>query len=258
MARIRSLKPGFFRSRSLTCCSVHARLTFAGLWVEADDYGRGIADALVLKGSLWPRDRDITEEDVEKHLQELADTEHIILYAVGADRYYEVINWEKHQAAAYRRGKAVYPPLDHAASRVQENATACKDVLEKGDGNREGREEGADVGAEAFSLFWDGYPRKPEDEGPARRAFHVQREHWDDIMAGLIAWKDFWALDSTDPRFVPYPENFLIRRKYLERPGPVTLIPATNEPVLARITPSEVDWEELPDGSVMRRSRATR
>jgi hypothetical protein len=232
-------------------------MTFAGLWGEADDSGHGVADALVLKGSIWPLDRDITEEDVEKHLHELADTGHITLYEVDGDRYYEVINWEKHQAAAYRRGRPLYPYPPCALSRVQENATACKKVLEgKGrEGKGEGREEGAEAGADVFSHFWKLYPRKPEDDGPARRAFQALDEHRNEVMAGLATWSAFWEQDCTDRRFVPYPENFLSKRKWLEHPGPVSsnsrASPIT--PVLARIIPQGDIWEETvePNGRIV-------
>jgi hypothetical protein len=224
---------------------VHARVTFQGLWVEADDDGRGVADALVLKGSIWPLDRDITEEDVEKHLHELADTGHVTLYEVAGDRYYEVTTWEKHQAAAYRRGRPIYPPPPPGLSaRVQESATTCREVLE---GNKEkgtGREEGASAGAEDFSHFWKLYPRKSEDDGPARRAFLAQYEHRDQIQAGLLTWMEFWEKDCTDRRFVPYPENFLTKRKWLERPGEVTSRDGPAEPVLARIVPQGDIFEE--------------
>lgn len=143
MARIRTIKPEFFRSRSLAKCSRDARTTFQGLWAEADDAGRGIADARILKGSIWPLDDDLGHEDVERHLHELADTGHIKFYEVDGERYYLIINWEKHQAAAYRRGEPVHPappwdaPHDDACKEVQD---ARVGVLE-GKG-REGNEEG--------------------------------------------------------------------------------------------------------------------
>ncbi len=125
MARIRSLKPDFFRSRSLARCSIGARLTFAGMWTEADDKGRGIADARLLKGALWSLDDAITHGMVTEWLRELS-REHIVLYEVDGEQYFEIINWEKHQAAAYRRGESQHP----ARPVVQKRAKKCESVLE--------------------------------------------------------------------------------------------------------------------------------
>lgn len=137
MGRIRTIKPEFFRSRSLSQCSRDSRLTFQGLWIEADDHGRGVADTRVIKGAVWPLDDDITPETVEMHLQELESTRHLMLFHVSGERYYEVLAWEKHQAAAYRRGEAKHPvpPAettnrdilhDFARSEVQESALIGK------------------------------------------------------------------------------------------------------------------------------------
>lgn len=170
MARIRTLKPEFFRSRSLAKVSRDARLTFQGLWCEADDAGRGIADGRILKGTIWPLEDDITPEVVEGHLSELERTGHVRFYEVDGDRYYLVLSFEVHQAAAYRRAQPIYPePPAHGdvhAAHVgvqlpQEPLTdkrvhgACGDVqpahgdvLERGrEGNEEGNEEGAAVPA---------------------------------------------------------------------------------------------------------------
>lgn len=158
MSRIRSLKPEFFRSRSLARVSPLARLTFQGLWCEADDYGIGIAHADLLKSAVWPLDHDITATEVEQHLQDLERTGHIALYVVDDERYYSVLSWESNQAAALRRGARKYPephegvqadtphtdpPHDSARESVQEARVV---VLEKGgEGSREqGEEQGAE------------------------------------------------------------------------------------------------------------------
>lgn len=127
--RIRSLKPGFFVSRSLAKLPVPMRVTFAGLWCWADDEGRGIADARLLKGAIWPLDDDTTPETIEEHLT-LLGADHITLYEVAGERYYEVNEWEKHQSPQFRRSEGVHPAPEgvHAARGG---------VLEKGEGSKE-------------------------------------------------------------------------------------------------------------------------
>nr|AMP54241.1 hypothetical protein [uncultured bacterium]AMP54331.1 hypothetical protein [uncultured bacterium]AMP54391.1 hypothetical protein [uncultured bacterium]AMP54429.1 hypothetical protein [uncultured bacterium] len=112
--RIRSLKPEFFRSESLSKVTPLARMTFMGLWTEADDYGRGIANPRIVKGALWSLDDDITVDVVTMHLNTLASTGHINLYKEqGDEKVYFVVNkFVEHQSAAFRRGKAKYPDPD--------------------------------------------------------------------------------------------------------------------------------------------------
>jgi hypothetical protein len=113
------------------------------MWCEADDHGRGIADARLLKGAIWPLDDDITFLHVSAFIDVLAATGHIRLYAVDGETYYEVTNWEKHQAAAYRRGDAKFPPFSAgqpleslaAHENVQESAAGTQ--MGAGTGNRE-------------------------------------------------------------------------------------------------------------------------
>lgn len=109
--RIRSLKPEFFRSESLAKVTPLARMTFMGLWTEADDYGRGIANPRIVKGALWSLDDDITVDVVTMHLNTLASTGHISLYKESDDEkiYFVVNKFVEHQSAAFRRGKAKYP-----------------------------------------------------------------------------------------------------------------------------------------------------
>ena len=88
--------------------SIPARITFIGLWADADSAGRGLAHPVILKGVIWPLDDEITPQDISDHLEELAG-EHIRLYTVGEDTYYAVTSWEKHQSASYRTGESKYP-----------------------------------------------------------------------------------------------------------------------------------------------------
>ncbi|THV25981.1 hypothetical protein [Glycomyces paridis] len=161
VARIRTLKPGFFRSRSLAKNDPLARLTFAGMWTEADDHGRGVADPRLIKGAIWALDDNITHLHVSAHINMLAATDHIILSRVGDETYFQVVNWEPHQSAAFRRGTPQYPPvsagqviesldstvcMQESASRTQEGAGEGR--REEGTGKRE--REDADASGALF------------------------------------------------------------------------------------------------------------
>lgn len=142
------MKPEFFRSRSLAGVSIPARLTFIGLWCEADDAGNGIADARILAGSLWPLDDKIGWRTVDSHLAELVSSEHIALYEVDGQRFYRINRWDKHQSAAYRRGAPQYPASPSTPVCTDTQAEPCKEmqaapvsVLEHGTWSMEGNVE---------------------------------------------------------------------------------------------------------------------
>ncbi len=130
MGRIRTIKPGFFRSKSLSRCSLEARITFAGLWTEADDQGRGDATARLLATALWPWDNP-TDEEIDEWLQELADTGHIVLYPHRDGRLFQVLRWTEHQAAAYRRGVSELPPPPEKPTTPDPLHTSARDGVQE-------------------------------------------------------------------------------------------------------------------------------
>lgn len=153
MGRMRTMKPEFFKSRSLAKLPRDARMTYVGLWTEADDHGNGIADARLLKGTIWPLDDDIEPLHVSAFLRMLAASTHIQLYTVGDETYFHIINFFKHQAAAYRRGEPKYPgpsagqPLDPDPARESVQESAERTPPSAGTGNREQGTRNRDLGA---------------------------------------------------------------------------------------------------------------
>jgi hypothetical protein len=97
MARIRSVKPEFFTSETVAQLTVHARLTFIGLWTHVDDAGRALDNPRLLKAAVWPLDDDVRPEDVARHLDEFAKLGLICRYSVDSRRYLHVVNWDEHQ-----------------------------------------------------------------------------------------------------------------------------------------------------------------
>lgn len=57
MARIRTIKPEFFRSKTVSRLTAEERMTFVGLWCHVDDEGRCELDLELIKADIWPRSR---------------------------------------------------------------------------------------------------------------------------------------------------------------------------------------------------------
>jgi len=99
MARIRYLKPDFFKDEDLAEHPFWIRLLFAGLWNIADKEGRLEDRIKRIKVDVFPYDNI----EIEKGLQELSKPKNgsrrpfIQRYEVNGDRYIQIVNWHKHQ-----------------------------------------------------------------------------------------------------------------------------------------------------------------
>ena len=89
------------------------------LWVYlityVDDYGRGSADAELLKGFVFPRRKGITESSIDKALADLANSGLILLYEVDGEPYFCFPNWSEHQRIQTKKSK--YPAPENGNSR---------------------------------------------------------------------------------------------------------------------------------------------
>jgi hypothetical protein len=96
MARIRTIKPDFFGSLTIASLTLHARLTFIGLWTHCDDEGRCVDDPRLIRAAAWPLD-DRVAADVEEDLRALTEASLIVRYEVDGRRYIAVRTWLEHQ-----------------------------------------------------------------------------------------------------------------------------------------------------------------
>lgn len=111
MARIRSIKPGFFTSEDVSELPLRARLTWIGLWTHCDDQGRAKDNTRLIKAALWALD-DVSLKDVEEDLTVLANCGRIVRYQVGGQNYLAVTNWAAHQHPNKPQKSTLPPPPD--------------------------------------------------------------------------------------------------------------------------------------------------
>ncbi len=106
MARMRTLKAGFFTNEELAACSPLARLLFAGLWVIADRDGRLEDRPRRIRAELLPYD----EVDVDELLDELDGAGFIRRYEIaGSGRFIWIVKFRKHQRPSAREVPSVIP-----------------------------------------------------------------------------------------------------------------------------------------------------
>ena len=70
-----------------------------------DDYGRGSADPELIKNLVFPRRKGITEQQIQKALDSLANTGMVILYEYDEEPFLYFPNWDKHQRIQSKKSK---------------------------------------------------------------------------------------------------------------------------------------------------------
>jgi hypothetical protein len=96
MGRIRTIKPDFPQSQTVTTLSRDARLLYIQLWTIADDEGRAVGAPGIVASLLYPLDAD-ARGLVEEWLSELERAGCIRCYEVDGKLYLDLPNWLKHQ-----------------------------------------------------------------------------------------------------------------------------------------------------------------
>lgn len=93
MARIRSIRPEFWRDGDMAELTRDTRLLYIGMWCFADDGGVLPARAHDLRLAVFPGDRDISTDDVERMVRTLVDARRVTEYTVCGKPWWRVLNW---------------------------------------------------------------------------------------------------------------------------------------------------------------------
>lgn len=106
MARLRTIKPGFFTNDELGELPPLARLLYAGLWCIADREGRLEDRPKRVKAEVLPYDTC----DVDNLLGQLTTGGFLTRYEAAGTRYIQIVNFAKHQQPHYKEVASVIPP----------------------------------------------------------------------------------------------------------------------------------------------------
>ena len=152
MARIRSLKPGFFTNEHLAELPFEHRLCFAGLWTLADREGRLEDRPRRIKGMLFPYDT----VDVDAMLTALAERDFVIRYEADGFRYLAIPTFLQHQRPKTDEAASVIPAplLENPRGKVTPPRSYKGQGTEDRGQGTEG--EGADApDASALQMLWN-------------------------------------------------------------------------------------------------------
>lgn len=146
MARIRTIKPKFFRHGGLFDAEQETglpiRVAYAGLWTACDREGRFVWDPRELKLDCLPHD----DVDFSRVLDALATRGFIVKYAVKGKTYGHVPTWADHQVVNNREAESNLPaPTPEAIAAANEfdapstRAPRVTESLVQNQGEQEGK-----------------------------------------------------------------------------------------------------------------------
>lgn len=192
-----------------TSKSVNALTDFQfRLWLYlityVDDYGRGSADAEILKGFVFPRRKSVTEAQIQRGLDDLATTGMIRLYEADGEPYFCFPNWDKHQRIQTKRSKYPDPSestVIHRESPPESESESKSEYKSESESKQEPRDD-------AFDVFWTAYPKKVGKEA-ARKSFAKVKVPIQTLTAAIQRQKssDQWTRDNG--QYIPNPATWL-------------------------------------------------
>ena len=107
----RIIKETIRTSRNINALSDFLFRIWVYLITYVDDYGRGSADAQLLKGFVFPRKDGLTEHQITEALEALASRGMIQLYEHDGEPYFCFPKWTEHQQIRAKKSKFPAPDI---------------------------------------------------------------------------------------------------------------------------------------------------
>ena len=209
------------------------------VWVHlityVDDYGRGSADAELLKGLLFPRRAGVTLRQINDAIGALASKGMISLYEFDGEPYFYFPKWGEHQRIRTKVSKFPEPAASGgespqmaadggespqmAARNQNQNQKPIKKPEPEYTARAPAHTREEDAGDAVFNAFWASYPRKSgEIKGAYMEFLHALDTGAtpDEIMAALKWQADEWQREG-EPRYIPSPQKWLENRRWEEQ-----------------------------------------
>jgi hypothetical protein len=162
VARIRTIKPEFFRHEALFEAerevALPLRVAFAGLWTVCDKEGRFIWAPRQLKLDILPYD----DLDFARVLDALRTRGFVVKYASLGKEYGYIPSWKAHQVINNRESESRLPePNESNILERVPDACATRHGLAQGEREKEGEGEGKGTGKGTGSERVAGAPTLP-------------------------------------------------------------------------------------------------
>lgn len=223
MARIRSLKPEFFKDEDLATLPWEARLLYAGMWCFADRAGRLEDRPKYLKAEIFPYDNVDMEKLLsllcEPNVAERPDKVFIRRYTAGKRKYIDIPEFLKHQSPHNTEKESVIPSFNGELT-VKEplKKNGAPDAHESYPLPVSESESYPKPARGGFEIFWSAYPKK-KSRGQAEKAF--SKINPDEQLLALMIASIEQARKSGDwlkdkGRYIPHPATWLNAKGWLD------------------------------------------
>lgn len=226
MARIRTIKPEFFRHEELQELGAEAMLVFAGLWTQCDSKGRFVWRPRQLKLDILP----FMGFDMGDVLEKLRHGGFVVRYEVGGKLYGHIPTFRNHQRITGKEamdGEKHPAPIEPQQGKTSEtegkqqgNTGDQQDVQEREREREKEREwkksivhspDESKKYTDEFISFWAVYPRKvgKDKAWEAWRKRRVRPPGCDELTAIIKkqATSDQWTRNNG--QFIPNPATWL-------------------------------------------------
>lgn len=220
MARIRYLKPDFFKDEDIKDLPYDIRLFFQGLWCQADKSGRLEDRPERLKVEIMPYENKF---DVEKALQILEKPKRashrpfIVRYKINEDSYIQILSWGKHQKPHHTETESIIPPPPESVLEQLNNAQiTVKEPLDNGlidKGN--GKGNGEYIYNDKFLQFWNLYPRKVRKKDSFVAWKRLNKKQQDEIIKAVENYSSECKSKERKEEFILLPKTFLNKDREL-------------------------------------------
>lgn len=232
MARIRSIKPEFWRSPATAKASPRARLLYIAMWGWADDYGVGEWTYRELLGYAFPHDDEIGNAELQSLLTEVATCFCTVFYVIDGRRFYYIPAWDKHQKNERRaQGKHPLPDAPDASvdadfhssaemrgTSVRTHGDTASGTGEQGNiGTGEQGNRGSAAAPSLFSDFWILWPRT-EGKIAASKAWAKAVTKIDDSTLLELVREYVNHPNRPDLEFIPHASSWLNGERWNDGP----------------------------------------
>lgn len=195
MARIRYLKPDFFKDEDVARLPYEARIFFQGLWGQADKAGRLEDRPERLKVEIVPYD-SVNAEEILALLAKpkKSGRPFIIRYEVDGEKYIQILSWAKHQRPHPTEAESKIPPPDNRSLTVKQPLNKCSKTLEteKGMGKVTGSKRWSNKFDPLFEIFWNTYPLKiDKQESKEKFKTIIEKGQAHDVIKAANGYCDF-------------------------------------------------------------------
>lgn len=132
MAQRRMIHEKMMSNPDFGSLSPNAKVLYIFCIVLADDDGRLKANAVALRGRVFPFNVEITEKEVRIYLNEIVKKRLVIWYKIENEHFIQHPNWEKYQTLRSDRKKKsdLPPPNDNQMTTKRGRSKLSKEVRE--------------------------------------------------------------------------------------------------------------------------------